>query len=118
MPTPPPVTDHVRTKQDDYHSAYVDEVAAAVAKHPVVVVGMSVNPHVKRARQALDAAGIAHHYIGYGGYHNLWRERLALKLWTRWPTFPQVFVNGTFIGGANETQHMLNSGELQKLLDS
>ena len=112
----PSATPHVQEKQASFHADVVREVADAVLKDAVVVVGMQVNPHVKRARKALDEAGIAHTYLEYGGYHNRWKERLALKMWAGWPTFPQVFVKGVLIGGANETQHMLESGELQKLL--
>ena len=38
---------------------FVQEVQAAVAKHPVVVVGMGMNPFPKKARRALDGAGVA-----------------------------------------------------------
>ncbi|MCO4744853.1 MAG: glutaredoxin [Proteobacteria bacterium] len=118
MPARPPVTAHVAEKQEHFHKATVDEVRSAVAAHDIVVVGMTVNPHVSRVCKALDEAGLEHHYIGYGGYHSKWKERLALKLWTGWPTFPQVFVNGQFIGGCDQTTHMLKSGELKLLLDA
>ncbi len=116
MPDRPAVTEHVAEKQQSFHADVVEEVATAIAAHDVVVVGMSVNPHVKRARRALDEAGVAHHDLDYGGYHAMWKPRLALKMWAGWPTFPMVFVKGTLIGGANETAHMVESGELAKLL--
>ena len=117
MPEQPSATEYVRTKQAAFHAPVVEEVATAIRSHDVVVVGMSLNPHVRRARKALDDAGVAHHYIEYGGYLNMWKQRLAIKLWSGWPTFPQVFVKGSLIGGANETSHMLESGELQALRD-
>ena len=64
-----------------------------------IVVGMSQNAHVPKVRNALDEAGVAYTYLEYGSYFSKWRERLAIKLWSGWPTFPQVFVNGTLIGG-------------------
>ena len=70
----------------------------------------------KKARKLLDAAGVAHHYLEYGSYFNTWRERNALKMWTGWPTFPMVFVKGTLVGGADDLQKLLASGELQKML--
>lgn len=94
----------------------VREVQAAVAAHPVVVVGMAMNPMPKKARKLLDAAGVAYHYLEYGSYFNTWRDRNALKMWTGWPTFPMVFVKGTLIGGANDVQKLLTSGEMTKLL--
>lgn len=99
-----------------HHADIVREVQAAIAAHPVVVVGMAQNPMPKKARKALDAAGIAHHYLEYGSYFNNWRRRNALKMWTGWPTLPMVFVKGALIGGANDTVRLIDSGELKKLL--
>ena len=94
----------------------VKEVQAAVAQHAVVVVGMASNPFPKKARKLLDAAGITHHYMEYGGYLTQWRQRNALKMWTGWPTFPMVFVKGTLIGGADDLKKLLASGEFKALL--
>ena len=44
--------------------------------------------------------------------------RVALPKISDWPTFPQVFVNGELIGGADIVAQMHESGELKKLLDS
>ncbi len=43
--------------------------------------------------------------------------REGVKKYTNWPTIPQVFVNGKFIGGCDITREMFQSGELQKLLN-
>ncbi len=106
----------IRERVAALHADLVREVQAAVAAHAVVVVGMGGNPFVRKARRALDAAGIAHHDLDYGNYFGLWRRRNALKMWTGWPTFPMVFVKGTLIGGAAETEALLASGELRRLL--
>ena len=42
--------------------------------------------------------------------------RRALPQISNWPTFPQVFIDGKLIGGADITNEMFQSGELQKLL--
>ena len=94
----------------------IDEVRNAISTHPVVVVGMSQNPMPGKARKALDAAGITHHYLEYGSYFNNWRRRNALKMWTGWPTFPMVFVKGTLVGGATDVMRLIGSGELKKML--
>ncbi|MCB2006604.1 MAG: glutaredoxin domain-containing protein [Burkholderiaceae bacterium] len=94
----------------------VREVCTAIAAHPVVVVGMAMNPMPKKARKLLDAAGVPYHYLEYGSYFNTWRNRNALKMWTGWPTFPMVFVKGTLVGGADDVEKLLASGELQKML--
>jgi len=106
----------IRDTITSHEQAIVREVQAAIAKYPVVVVGMGLNPFPKKARKALDAAGVAHHYLEYGNYFNSWRQRNALKLWTGWPTLPMVFVKGMLVGGASDLQKLMDSGELTKLL--
>lgn len=101
-----------RKKMESFHASVVDEVKRAVAEHRVVVVGMGWNPHVRKVRDALDGAGIAHHYLGYGNYVSKWRERLAIKLWSGWPTFPQVFVDGVLVGGEDLTKAAIADGTL------
>ncbi len=124
MPRPRPVLDDahvhpsVRETIANNHSDIVKEVQAAIASHDVVVVGMAQNPFPKRARAALKAKSIAFKYLEYGSYLSEWRRRTALKMWTGWPTFPMIFVRGTLIGGAKELQQLLDSGELQRLLQN
>ena len=113
---PPPRNDHVEEKIAKFHADFVEEVHAALGQHAVVVVGMAQNPHVKRARRALESAGVPFHYIEHGSYLSGWQRRLAIKLWTGWPTFPMVFVKGTLIGGANEVTAALNDRTLQSQL--
>jgi monothiol glutaredoxin len=98
------------------HRDIIDEVEAAVAAHDVVVVGMKQNPFPRRARKALEAAGIAFHYLEYGSYFSTWRRRTALKIWSGWPTFPMIFVKGVLVGGAGDVQKLLDSGELARRL--
>jgi monothiol glutaredoxin len=43
--------------------------------------------------------------------------RQGIKEYANWPTIPQLYVNGEFVGGADILREMYQSGELQKLLD-
>jgi len=106
----------IRDRITGYHAETVREAQAAIAQHPVVVLGMGQNPFVGKARKALDAAGVAHHDIDHGSYFSEWRPRSALKMWTGWPTFPMVFVKGVLVGGANDVAALIASGELKRLL--
>ena len=106
----------VREKVSTHNTDIVKDVEAAIAAHAVVVVGMAQNPMPKKARTALDAAGIAHHYLEYGSYFNTWRRRNALKMWSGWPTFPMVFVKGVLVGGADDVARLIAIGELKKML--
>ncbi len=98
------------------HRETVDEVQRSIERHAVVVIGMRQNPYPKRARKALHKAGIAHEYLEYGSYFSDWHRRLALKLWSGWPTLPMVFVKGVLVGGADDLAHLIDSGELKRLL--
>src|SRR5256885_16615403 len=90
----------VRGKVASHGADIVKEVQEAVAGNEIVVVGMRQNPFPKKARKLLDDAGLAYKYLDYGSYLGQWRRRLALKMWTGWPTFPMGFVKGVLIGGA------------------
>jgi len=98
------------------HADIVQEVKDAIAKSDIVVVGMAQNPMPKKARKLLDRQQLSYRYLEYGSYLSDWRRRNALKMWTGWPTFPMVFVNGVLIGGANDLQKLIESGELAQLL--
>lgn len=106
----------VRPAVDRFQSAIVAEVEAARTSAPVLVVGMAMNPFCRRARRSLDAAGVDYRYIEYGSYLSEWKPRLALKMWSGWPTFPMVFVRGVLIGGANDLSRLIDAGELRRLL--
>jgi len=106
----------IREQIATYNHQLVDEVQRAVARHDVVVVGMAQNPFPKKARAALQARGIAFEYLEYGSYLSAWRKRLALKMWTGWPTFPMVFVKGRLVGGAEDLRKLIDSGEIDDLL--
>jgi monothiol glutaredoxin len=93
----------------------IQEVQAAVATNTVVVVGMKQNPFPKKARKSLDDAGVPYKYLEYGSYFKGARRRLALKMWTGWPTFPMVFIKGVLIGGADDLAKLIASGELKSL---
>ena len=106
----------IRERVATLNADIVHNVQAAAGSNPVLVVGMAGNPHVRRARKALEGAGIPHHYLEYGSYFSTWRRRTALKMWTGWPTFPMVFVRGNLVGGCREIEALIASGELKRTL--
>jgi monothiol glutaredoxin len=44
--------------------------------------------------------------------------REGIKVYANWPTIPQLYVNGEFIGGSDIMRAMYESGELQTLLNA
>lgn len=113
---PNAIAPEILESMSSFHPEVVKAVSDTVAKAPVVVVGMAGNPFVKKARKALTAAGVEYEYLEYGNYLGQWRQRLAIKLWSGFPTFPQVFVKGVLIGGATELKGAITDGSLQKRL--
>ncbi len=45
-------------------------------------------------------------------------KRDAIKRFSNWPTIPQVYVDGKFIGGCDIVREMYERGDLKKLLDT
>jgi len=108
----------IQEKIATYREAQVTQLKQLIAAHRVVVVGMSQNPYPKKARRLLDAKGIAYEYLELGSYLSQWKPRLVLKMWTGWPTFPMIFIDGTFIGGFEDLEKLEASGELARMLSA
>ena len=63
--------------------------------------------------QILDNLGVA-----YKGLNVLENDELrqGIKTYSNWPTIPQLYVKGEFVGGCDIIREMFQSGELQSLL--
>ena len=93
-------------------------IAQTVAEHDVVLF-MKGTPDAPRcgfsslAVQILDHVGAA-----FVGVDVLQDEALreGIKAFTDWPTIPQLYVKGEFIGGCDIVREMFQSGELQSHL--
>ncbi len=68
-----------------------------------------------RAAQILKACGVNE----YASVNVLEDEgiRQGIKDYANWPTIPQLYVHGEFVGGSDIMMEMYQSGELQQLLD-
>jgi monothiol glutaredoxin len=67
-----------------------------------------------RAVQVLKACGVT----DLATFNVLEDEevRQGIKEYAQWPTIPQLYVNGEFVGGSDIMMEMYQSGELQQLL--
>lgn len=97
---------------ESFHANIVTEVEKAIQSNDVVVVGMRQNPVCKKARRILDEKGAKYQYLEYGSYFSMWKQRLAIKLWSGWPTYPQVFHKGKLIGGASDLEAYIAAGKI------
>ena len=96
-----------------------DRIKQQVTGHPVVLYmkGTPQSPQCgfsANALQILNACGINEVFTV-----NVLEEpeiRQGIKEYANWPTIPQLYVNGEFVGGSDIMREMHQSGELQKLL--
>lgn len=96
-------------------------IKETVTQHPVVLFmkGTAQFPQCGfsgRAVQLLQACGVQNAVT-----INVLEDpdvRQGIKEFSNWPTIPQLYVNGEFIGGADIMNEMFQSGELQTLLKS
>ena len=108
----------IRQTVSEHFRDTVQEVQTAIGQHRIVVVGMSGNPVVSKARKLLEEKKLDFTYLEYGSYFNQWRRRTSLKMWTGWATFPMIFVDGSLIGGYQDLKALVDSAELSRLLAS
>jgi monothiol glutaredoxin len=96
-----------------------DQISDVIENEPVALF-MKGTPQMvmcgnsMRALNALHAAGAPVTAVDILPDPRIRQELSALS---GWPTIPQVFVKGELIGGADITEELLGSGELQRKLD-
>jgi len=97
-----------------------DKIKQQVSGNPVVLY-MKGTPRMPQcgfsalAVQALSACGV-NQFFSVNVLENP-DIREGIKQYANWPTIPQLYVNGEFVGGADIVKEMYHSGELQKLLE-
>jgi monothiol glutaredoxin len=91
-----------------------------VTSHPVVLF-MKGTPQMPQcgfsqlAVQVLNACGVQQfHSVNVLADNEI---RQGIKEYANWPTIPQLYVNGEFVGGSDIMREMYESGELKKLLE-
>ena len=93
-------------------------IAQTVAEHDVVLF-MKGTPDAPRCGFSSLAVQILDH-VGapFVGVDVLQDEALrdGIKSFTDWPTIPQLYVKGEFVGGSDIVREMFQAGELQALM--
>ena len=69
-----------------------------------------------RAIQILKACGVEPRSLATVNVLDDPEVRQGIKEYSNWPTIPQLYVKGEFIGGSDIMMEMYESGELQQLL--
>ena len=95
-----------------------DFIAKTVAENPVVLFMKGVPEQPRCGFSALVVQILDHLGADFIGVDVLQDDSLrdGIKTFTDWPTIPQLYVKGEFIGGADIVREMFQSGELKPLL--
>lgn len=96
-----------------------DRISKTVSEHDVVLFmkGTPTFPQCgfsSTVVQVFDYLGVD--YISMNVLEDM-DIRQGIKEYNNWPTIPQVFVKGEFIGGCDIVREMFESGELRTLLN-
>ncbi len=96
-------------------------IDALVKNHPIVLFmkGTASFPQCGfsgRAVQLLKSSGVEAKAIHTVNVLEDDAIRQGIKDYSNWPTIPQLYVHGEFIGGSDIMMEMFESGELQKLV--
>ena len=100
-------------------SDFNQRIAELVGKNDVVLFmkGTALFPQCgfsSRAVAILDHLGMPYETVDVLQDPEI---RQGIKDYSDWPTVPQLYVKGQFVGGSDIMMEMFESGELQQLLD-
>jgi monothiol glutaredoxin len=96
----------------------IERIQSQLASHPVVLY-MKGTPDFpqcgfsSRVVQVLQACNAEYRAI------NIFEDpelREALKEYSHWPTYPQLYVNGELVGGCDIVMDLFNKGTLQSMI--
>ena len=100
---------------DDAVHAFIDKT---LAEHPVVLFMKGVPDAPQCGFSAVTVQILDHLGVDFVGVNVLQDEglRQGVKTYSDWPTIPQLYVKGEFVGGCDIVREMFQSGELKTLL--
>jgi monothiol glutaredoxin len=96
----------------------IERIKAQVESNPVLLY-MKGTPDFPQCGFSGRAVQILEHCGAEFAFVNVFEDpeiRENLKVYSHWPTFPQLFVKGELVGGSDIMLELFQSGELQKLL--
>ncbi|KAL3897717.1 MAG: hypothetical protein SGCHY_003227 [Lobulomycetales sp.] len=100
------------------HPDINERLTRLVNSHPMMIFikGNPSHPRCKFSRQLLEI--LSKFDAGYGSFDILSDEtvRQELKRFSDWPTFPQVYINGDFVGGLDVVKELAETGEFEDMI--
>jgi monothiol glutaredoxin len=93
-------------------------IARAIDDHPVVLFMKGVPDRPQCGFSAICVQILDHLGVDFVGVDVLQNDELrqGIKAYSDWPTIPQLYVKGEFVGGSDIVREMFQSGELKPLL--
>jgi len=102
--------------------ASTKEKIEALLKSKPVVIFMKGTPQFPqcgfsgRTVEVLRAAGVKDADLGYFDVFSDEQVREGVKQYSQWPTLPQVFIKGEFVGGCDIVTELYNEGKLNTMI--
>ena len=93
-------------------------IARTIEEHPVVLFMKGVPEQPRCGFSSLVVQVLDHLGVEFVGVDVLQDEdlRQGIKSFSDWPTIPQLYVKGEFVGGSDIVREMFQSGELKPFL--
>lgn len=96
-----------------------ERISQQLAEHPVLLY-MKGSPDFPQCGFSAQVVGMLKSLGAEFAYVNILDDqeiREGLKVYSSWPTFPQLYVKGELVGGCDIAMELYQSGELRELLD-
>ena len=93
-------------------------ISKTLAEHPVVLFMKGVPDEPKCGFSSLVVQILDHLGVDFVGVDVLQDESLrqGVKTFSDWPTIPQLYVKGEFVGGSDIVREMFQAGELKTMM--
>lgn len=117
--TQPPVAGGVPVQEEDPSAAPLDRIDRMVNSSDVFLLIKGTPEQPLCGFSANTVAVMNHLGVSYRTFDVLADDaiRAAAKEYSNWPTFPQVYVRGEFIGGNDIITDMFYNGELRRAIE-
>jgi len=100
------------------HADPIERIKTHLSAAPVVLF-MKGTPDFPQCGFSAQTVAALKHCGAQFRHVNIFEDpelREAIKSYSNWPTFPQLYVNGELVGGCDIALEMYRSGELKKVL--
>lgn len=97
-----------------------ERIKTQITAHPILLF-MKGTPQFPQCGFSSRAVKLLQQCGATFGHVNVLEDseiREGIKQYSNWPTVPQLYIKGEFIGGSDIMAELHHSGELQKLVDS